>query len=57
MSETATVIDDQKRTRRDEARPAPPPALSNDELNKINAYWRACNYLAAGMIYLRTAYG
>jgi xylulose-5-phosphate/fructose-6-phosphate phosphoketolase len=53
MSETATVIDDQKRTRRDEARPAPPPALSNDELNKINAYWRACNYLAAGMIYLR----
>lgn len=22
------------------------------ELEKINAYWRACNYLAAGMIYL-----
>ena len=29
------------------------PALSADELDKINAYWRACNYLAAGMIYLR----
>ena len=27
--------------------------LSADEINNINAYWRACNYLAAGMIYLR----
>ena len=27
--------------------------LSPDELRKINAYWHACNYLAAGMIYLR----
>jgi xylulose-5-phosphate/fructose-6-phosphate phosphoketolase len=27
--------------------------LSRDELRKINDYWRACNYLAAGMIYLR----
>jgi xylulose-5-phosphate/fructose-6-phosphate phosphoketolase len=27
--------------------------LSEDELRKINAYWRACNYLAVGMIYLR----
>nr|MBI5918216.1 phosphoketolase family protein [Nitrosomonadales bacterium] len=27
--------------------------LSSDELNSLNAYWRACNYLAAGMIYLR----
>jgi xylulose-5-phosphate/fructose-6-phosphate phosphoketolase len=27
--------------------------LTPDELNKINAYWRACNYLCAGMIYLR----
>lgn len=27
--------------------------LSADELNRIDAYWRACNYLAAGMIYLR----
>lgn len=30
--------------------PAPPSA---DTLEKIDAYWRACNYLAAGMIYLR----
>ena len=28
-------------------------ALTSEELRKINAYWRACNYLAAGMIYLR----
>jgi xylulose-5-phosphate/fructose-6-phosphate phosphoketolase len=27
--------------------------LSDEELHKIHAYWRACNYLAAGMIYLR----
>jgi xylulose-5-phosphate/fructose-6-phosphate phosphoketolase len=27
--------------------------LSLDELRKIDAYWRACNYLCAGMIYLR----
>ena len=27
--------------------------LSAEELGKINAYWRACNYLCAGMIYLR----
>ena len=27
--------------------------LSADELRRIHAYWRACNYLAAGMIYLR----
>ena len=27
--------------------------LSREELRKIDAYWRACNYLAAGMIYLR----
>nr|WP_229643025.1 hypothetical protein [Waterburya agarophytonicola] len=28
-------------------------ALTNQELTKIDAYWRACNYLAAGMIYLK----
>jgi len=27
--------------------------LSGEELRQIDAYWRACNYLAAGMIYLR----
>ncbi|MEJ2523275.1 MAG: phosphoketolase family protein [Gammaproteobacteria bacterium] len=27
--------------------------LSDKELAGIDAYWRACNYLAAGMIYLR----
>jgi xylulose-5-phosphate/fructose-6-phosphate phosphoketolase len=28
------------------------PALTTDELRKMNSYWHACNYLAAGMIYL-----
>ena len=32
---------------------APKGALSAAELRAIDAYWRACNYLAAGMIYLR----
>jgi xylulose-5-phosphate/fructose-6-phosphate phosphoketolase len=27
--------------------------LGDDDLRKIDAYWRACNYLAVGMIYLR----
>ena len=26
--------------------------LSRDELNKIDAYWRAANYLSVGQIYL-----
>src|SRR5216683_1669002 len=30
-----------------------PTPLSPEELTKIDAYWRACNYLSAGMIYLR----
>ena len=30
-----------------------PEALSAEEMRKLDAYWRACNYLAAGMIYLR----
>src|SRR5262245_49087135 len=28
------------------------PALSSAELQAIDAWWRACNYLAVGMIYL-----
>ena len=27
--------------------------LSSEELRKMHAFWRACNYLAVGMIYLR----
>ncbi len=27
--------------------------LSADELRKMDAYWRACNYMCGGMIYLR----
>jgi xylulose-5-phosphate/fructose-6-phosphate phosphoketolase len=30
-----------------------PTPLSSEELKKTDAYWRACNYLSAGMIYLR----
>ncbi len=30
-----------------------PPVLSGDELLQIDAYWRACNYLCVGMLYLQ----
>ncbi|MEO0949647.1 MAG: phosphoketolase, partial [Cyanobacteria bacterium J06641_5] len=30
-----------------------PQPLDDEALRKIDAYWRACNYLAVGMIYLR----
>jgi xylulose-5-phosphate/fructose-6-phosphate phosphoketolase len=30
-----------------------PTPLSNDELRLMDAWWRACNYLSVGMIYLR----
>ena len=53
MRDTATVMEDRKGTRCDEASPTQAPVLSKDELSKLDAYWRACNYLAAGMIYLR----
>jgi len=28
-------------------------SLSADELRRLDAYWRACNYLSVGMLYLR----
>jgi xylulose-5-phosphate/fructose-6-phosphate phosphoketolase len=31
----------------------PPVTLDDTELHSLDAWWRACNYLAAGMIYLR----
>jgi xylulose-5-phosphate/fructose-6-phosphate phosphoketolase len=31
----------------------PEASLSADELRRLDAYWRACNYLSAGMIYLQ----
>src|SRR5277367_217719 len=37
----------------DSATMCPVIELPQDELRKIDAYWRACTYLAAGMIYLR----
>src|SRR6516164_8218700 len=38
-----------QRTVRSTTKDAP---LSRDELNKIDAYWRAANYLSVGQIYL-----
>jgi len=36
------------------ASPPQTKPLSDEELRKMHAYWRACNYLAVGMIYLRS---
>jgi xylulose-5-phosphate/fructose-6-phosphate phosphoketolase len=42
-----------KPTTTDGSHTATADRLSAEELHTIDAYWRACNYLAAGMIYLR----
>jgi xylulose-5-phosphate/fructose-6-phosphate phosphoketolase len=33
--------------------PLAPSPLQSEELRNMDRYWRACNYLSAGMIYLR----
>src|SRR5688500_1947945 len=33
--------------------PAEQTPLSRDEMDAMHAYWRACNYLSVGMIYLK----
>jgi xylulose-5-phosphate/fructose-6-phosphate phosphoketolase len=38
---------------RADVQPQTAEPLSTEELRNMHAYWRACNYLAAGMIYLR----
>ncbi len=48
-----TVQTDVKKRPSESARPAAGARLSPAELSSIDAWWRACNYLAAGMIYLR----
>jgi xylulose-5-phosphate/fructose-6-phosphate phosphoketolase len=47
----APVLTDAKKLSASRTTTASP--LSVEELRKINGYWRACNYLAAGMLYLR----
>jgi xylulose-5-phosphate/fructose-6-phosphate phosphoketolase len=42
-----------KPTTTDGSHTATADRLSDEELHNMHAYWRACNYLAAGMIYLR----
>jgi xylulose-5-phosphate/fructose-6-phosphate phosphoketolase len=49
----AELISDAKTAISREGKASSSNRLSSEELHKIDAYWRACNYLAAGMIYLR----
>src|SRR5215467_6110719 len=46
------IISTRKTTTPRNADAGAPQRLSGEELDKINSYWRSCNYLAAGMIYL-----
>jgi xylulose-5-phosphate/fructose-6-phosphate phosphoketolase len=48
-----SVLNDMKVTGVEVGLPDQVGPLLPDELRKTDAYWRACNYLAAGMIYLR----
>src|SRR4051795_2523655 len=48
-----TILDDLSVTGVDVAAERAVAPLSAEELAKTHAYWRACNYLAAGMISLR----
>jgi xylulose-5-phosphate/fructose-6-phosphate phosphoketolase len=53
MTSTKTTTDAGKETTQRDSGAGGADRLSHEELHKIDAYWRACNYLAAGMIYLR----
>ncbi|WP_348267136.1 phosphoketolase family protein [Edaphobacter paludis] len=48
MSSVSTPISKTKQAKNIETGP-----LTVDELRRIDAYWRACNYLSAGMLYLQ----
>src|SRR3984885_16255254 len=53
MSMDAVVSVGPPQHRSDQDRPAGRlDALGSDELRRINAYWRAANYLSVGQIYL-----
>lgn len=49
----AIALAEEKGTAPDALIPGLLQTLSTDEVQKIDAYWRACNYLAVGMIYLQ----
>jgi xylulose-5-phosphate/fructose-6-phosphate phosphoketolase len=51
----AMTADRKKKNRRVDLKPAPPAGvapLAAEELRKMDAYWRASNYLSVGQIYL-----
>jgi xylulose-5-phosphate/fructose-6-phosphate phosphoketolase len=54
MKNRATAIAAGKRRATAVVSPETAEKLSGEELRKMDAYWRACKYLAAGMIYLRS---
>jgi xylulose-5-phosphate/fructose-6-phosphate phosphoketolase len=49
----ANVMTKTKSTKADSRPTQAAGILSAEELRRFDGYWRACNYLAAGMIYLR----
>src|ERR1700759_4982602 len=52
MSSAATGTIATKSTNKGTAKVQGSASVSAEELKKIDAYWRACNYLCVGMLYL-----
>src|SRR5207253_5397367 len=52
MTTTTTAIADVKRKTGDGSKAAAAGPLAPEELRKMEAYWRASNYLSVGQIYL-----
>src|SRR5262245_21192295 len=51
-SAMASASTEMKRKSTSDGKPAAGGALSAEELRKMDAYWRASNYLSVGQIYL-----
>ena len=49
----ASTLSTMKARKTGGVKPSATHPLHQDELRKLDAYWRACNYLAVGMIYLQ----
>jgi len=49
----ASTLSTMKARKTGGVKPSATHPLHPDELRKLDAYWRACNYLAVGMIYLQ----
>ena len=54
MKDATNVIESKSKSKTEVSAQRDVERLSPDELHKTDAYWRACKYLAVGMIYLQS---